>query len=304
VTEPLDRKRLRVSGGELAYVDEGEGPPVLLLHGFPTSAHLWRDLVPILAPRFRAVAPDLLGYGDSDKPLEAAVHVRAQAGYVREMLDALELERVAVIGHDIGGGIAQLLAFEGLVETLVLIDSVSLDSWPIEGVRMIQGAEPDSIDEDFVADLATMTFDLGMGHPGRLQDEDREEFVRPWRLDPPALIRAAQGIDGVGLAGTEDRLASLDIRTLIVWGEDDPFQPSDLAERLGELLPGSTVALVPGCSHFVTEDAPEAVLPLVSEYLRTHYLGERHGHAGPTMVDLGVSLQRPDPGTAAEEDGG
>jgi 2-hydroxymuconate-semialdehyde hydrolase len=304
VTEPLDRKRVRLSGGELAYVDEGEGPAVLLLHGFPTSAHLWRDLVPILAPRFRAVAPDLLGYGDSDKAPDAAVHVRAQAGYVREMLDALGLERVAVIGHDIGGGIGQLLAFEGLVETLVLIDSISLDSWPIEGVRMIQQAEPGSVDEEFVANLVTMTFDLGMGHPARLEDEDREEFVRPWRSDPPALIRAAQGIDGVGLAGTEDRLASLDIRTLIVWGEDDPFQPSDLAERLGELLPGSTVALLPGCSHFVTEDAPEAVLPLVSEYLRTHYLGERHGHAGPTMVDLGVSLQRPDPGTPAEEDGG
>jgi 2-hydroxymuconate-semialdehyde hydrolase len=304
VTEPLDRKRVRLSGGELAYVDEGEGPAVLLLHGFPTSAHLWRDLVPILAPRFRAVAPDLLGYGDSDKAPDAAVHVRAQAGYVREMLDALGLERVAVIGHDIGGGIGQLLAFEGLVETLVLIDSISLDSWPIEGVRMIQEAEPGSVDEEFVANLVTMTFDLGMGHPARLEDEDREEFVRPWRSDPPALIRAAQGIDGVGLAGTEDRLASLDIRTLIVWGEDDPFQPSDLAERLGELLPGSTVALLPGCSHFVTEDAPEAVLPLVSEYLRTHYLGERHGHAGPTMVDLGVSLQRPDPGTPAEEDGG
>jgi 2-hydroxymuconate-semialdehyde hydrolase len=304
VTEPLDRKRIRVSGGELAYVDEGEGPAVLLLHGFPTSAHLWRDLVPILAPRFRTVAPDLLGYGDSDKAPDAAVNVRAQAGYVREMLDALGLGRVAVVGHDIGGGIGQLLAFEGLVETLVLIDSISLDSWPIEGVRMIQQAEPGSLDEEFVANLVTMTFDLGMGHPARLEDEDREEFVRPWRSDPPALIRAAQGVDGIGLAGTEDRLASLDIRTLIVWGEDDPFQPSDLAERLGELLPGSTVALLPGCSHFVTEDAPEAVLPLVSEYLRTHYLGERHGHAGPTMVDLGVSLQRPDPGTPAEEDGG
>jgi pimeloyl-ACP methyl ester carboxylesterase len=304
VTEPLDRKRVQVSGGELAYVDEGDGPAVLLLHGFPTSAHLWRDLVPMLAPRFRAVAPDLLGYGDSDKPGQEAVTVRSQADHVRDLLDALGLERVAVVGHDIGGGIAQLLAFEGLVESLVLIDSICLDSWPIEGVRMIQQADPATVDEEFVANLVSITFDLGMGHPARLQEEDREEFVRPWRSDPPALIRAARGIDGVGLVGTEEQLASLDTRTLIVWGEDDPFQPSDLAERLGELLPGSTVALLPGCSHFVTEDAPEAVLPLISEYLRTHYLGERHGHAGPTMVDLGVSLHRPDPGTPAEEDGG
>jgi 2-hydroxymuconate-semialdehyde hydrolase len=304
VTEPLDRKRVLTSGGELAYVDEGDGPAVLLLHGFPTSAHLWRDLVPMLAPRFRAVAPDLLGYGDSDRPDQEAVTVRSQADHARELLEALGLQRVAVVGHDIGGGIGQLLAFEGLVETLVLIDSICLDSWPIEGVRMIQQIDPASVDEEFVPNLVSMTFDLGMGRPARLSDEDREEFVRPWRSDPAALIRAARGIDGVGLVGTEDQLASLDTRTLIVWGEDDPFQPSDLAERLGELLPGSTVALLPGCSHYVTEDAPEAVLPLISEYLRTHYLGERHGHAGPTMVDLGVSFQRPDPGTPAEEDGG
>lgn len=304
MTAPLDRKRVRVSGGELAYVDEGDGPTVLLLHGFPTSAHLWRDLVPMLAPRFRVVAPDLLGYGDSDKPPDGAVHVRAQAGYVRELLSELGVQRIAVVGHDIGGGVGQLLAFEGVVQTLVLIDSICLDSWPIEGVRMIQQLDPTGVDEEFVANLVAMTFDLGMGHPARLDDEDREEFVRPWRPDPPALIRAAGGIDGVGLVGTEERLTSLDTRTLIVWGEDDPFQPSDLAERLGGLLPGSTVALLPGCSHYVTEDAPEAVLPLISEYLRTHYLGERHGHAGPTMVDLGVSFQRPDPGTPAEEDDG
>lgn len=304
MTEAFDKKRFRVSGGEIAYIDEGRGPAVLLVHGFPTSAHLWRDLVPILAPRFRVVAPDLLGYGDSEKPTDAPVQVLAQAGYVRELLEALGIDRAAVVGHDIGGGIAQLLAFDGLVETLVLIDSICLDSWPIEGVRMIQQADPAAVDQEFVANLVTMTFDLGMGHPGRMQDEDREELIRPWRTDPLALIRAAQGIDGVGLVGTEDRLASLETRTLIVWGEDDPFQPSELAERLGGLLPGSTVALLPGCSHFVTEDSPEAVLPLISEYLRTHYLGEGHGHAGPTVVDLGVSFRRPDPGPSVEEDGG
>jgi 2-hydroxymuconate-semialdehyde hydrolase len=300
VTEPLERKRARVSGGELAYVDEGDGPVVVLLHGFPTSAHLWRDLVPILAPRSRAIAPDLLGYGYSDKSKDADLHIRAQASYVRELLESLGVDEFAVVGHDIGGGIAQLMAFEGGVKTLALIDSVSLDSWPIEGVRMIQEADPDAVDQEFSTELVRITFDLGMCRRDRLADEDVEEFVRPWREDPAALIRAARGIDGVGLEGTEDRLAALDVRTLVLWGEDDPYQPAEHAERLGELLPGATVATLPGCSHFVTEDAPEVALPLVADYLRIHFLGGHHAHAGPTMVDLGVSFERPDP---VEDDG-
>jgi 2-hydroxymuconate-semialdehyde hydrolase len=291
----LDTKRARVSGGELAYADEGDGPAVVLLHGFPTSSHLWRDLVPMLAPRFRAVAPDLLGYGDSSKPEDPeALTIRAQARHVGELLDALEITRFATVGHDLGGGVAQLLSLEGGAEALVLADAVSFGAWPIEGVRMLQAAEPASADEDLVRGIVGVALETGMSHPERLAEEDRREYLRPWLADPPALLRAARGIDGVGLTGTESRLAAMDVRALIVWGEDDPFQPPELAEGLGEAIPGATVALLPGCSHFVTEDAPEAVLPLISEYLRVHHLREPHAHhAGPTPVELGISFERP-----------
>jgi 2-hydroxymuconate-semialdehyde hydrolase len=290
----LEKRRLRVSGGELAYLDEGDGPPAVLLHGFPTSSHLWRDLVPMLAPRFRAIALDLLGYGDSDKPEDpSALTITRQAGYVRELLGALGLGDPAVIGHDIGGGIAQLLALEGDVRTLVLVDSIASDSWPIEAVRMIQDAEPDGVDEAFARALVGAALDTGMARPGRLAEEDREEYARPWAADPMAVIRAARGIDGRGLAGAEGRLVALDARALVVWGEDDPFQPAELAERLGEAMPGATVALLPGCSHYVTEDAPEAVLPLMADYLRRVHLGQSHAHE-PTPVELGISFSRPD----------
>jgi pimeloyl-ACP methyl ester carboxylesterase len=281
----------------MAYVDEGDGPLVVLLHGFPTSSHLWRDLVPILAPRFRAIAPDLLGYGDSSRPEDTeALTIRAQARYVRELLERLGVEEFAAVGHDIGGGVAQLLALEDPVRALVLLDSITFDSWPIEAVRMIQAARPEEVDRDFIDNLLDLTFDLGMGDRGRLVAEDLEEYVRPWREDPMALVRAARGIDGVGLVGTQDQLAALDTRTLIVWGEEDPFLPAEQGEWLGDLMPGATVAVLPGCSHFVLEDAPEEVTSLLSRYLRTHYLGERHGHheAGPTPIELGISFDRPD----------
>ncbi len=292
----LEKRRARVSGGELAYADEGDGPPAVLLHGFPTSSHLWRDLVPILAPRFRAIAPDLLGYGDSDKPEDpAALTVTRQAGYVRELLEALGVEDPAVVGHDIGGGIAQLLALDGGARTLVLVDSVSFDSWPIEAVLMLQDARDEQVDEEFARMVVGIALEMGMGHPERLADEDKEEYLRPWGQDPMAVIRAARGIDGEGLVGTERALGELDARALVVWGEEDPFQPAEWAERLGEAIPGATVALLPGCSHLVSEDAPEAVLPLIADYLRRRHLGEPHGHhAGPTPVELGISFDRPD----------
>jgi pimeloyl-ACP methyl ester carboxylesterase len=293
-----EKRRAGVSGGELAYVDEGDGPAVVLLHGFPTSSHLWRDLVPILAPRFRAIAPDLMGYGDSDRLEDPeALTIRAQARYVRELLGGLKVEDFAAVGHDIGGGVAQLLALEGGARTLILLDSIAFASWPIEAVRMLQTARPEEVDGSFVDNLVRLTFDLGMGDRGRLMEQDLEEYLRPWRDEPMALVRAARGIDGRGLDGIDDRLASLDTRTLIVWGEEDPFLPAELGERLGEVMPGATVALLPGCSHYVLEDAPQEVTTLVSRYLRTHFLGERHGaeHVGPTPVELGISFDRPEP---------
>jgi 2-hydroxymuconate-semialdehyde hydrolase len=289
----LERRRAHLDAGEMAYAEEGDGPAVLLLHGFPTSFHLWRDLVPILAPRFRVIAPDFLGYGDSAKPPDpGALTIRAQAEAVRELLAHLGVEEFAVIGHDIGGGVAQLLAFEGGVRTMVLADTISLDSWPIEAVKMIAGARDEDVTEEFAVDVARLAFDVGMVHRDRLAEEDLEEYLRPWRRDRGALVRAARAIDGVGLEGSQERLRSLQQRVLVAWGEEDPYQPVEWAERLGELLPGSTVALLPGCGHFITEDAPDTVVPLIARYLETHELGG-HAHAGPTPVELGISFERP-----------
>lgn len=282
----------------MAYAEEGSGPPVVLLHGFPTSAHLWRDLVPLLAPRFRTIAPDLIGYGDSEKPPAAALDVGAQARYARELLQQLGVQEFAAVGHDIGGGVAQLLSLEGGVHALVLVDSMSFGSrppvlqpFPSQDLTLSEGR----VAEEFVR----LHLELGMSHRDRLAQGDLEEYVRPWVQEPAALVRAAGATDGGVLAGTEERLKALDIPTLVLWGEDDPFQPSELAERLWETLPDASIALLPGCSHFVTEDAMETALPLVLQFLRRRYLGEgghAHDHAtGPVPVDLGVSFDRPPP---------
>ena len=127
---PADRKRRsQTSSGELAYTDEGDGPPVVLIHGFPQSSFVWRDLAPLLSSRFRVIVPDLLGSGDSEKPPGVPLGLVAQAGYVRELLDAIGVERFAVIGHSVGGGVAQLLALDHAgVDALVLMSSAAFDA--------------------------------------------------------------------------------------------------------------------------------------------------------------------------------
>ena len=284
--------RFRSSGGELAFVDEGEGPAVFLLHGFPLSSQLWRGLTPILASRHRVIAPDLLGLGASDKPRESALHIRAQAAYMGELLDHLGIDRVAIIGHSTGGGIAQLLVAERpSVEALVLIDSIAFDLWPTGATTEVQIAPPELETFDSVELVIRSAFRLGM-REGELPEDDLQAYLEPWR-DPmavPALFRWARSIDGRGLRELEAQMPAWDLPTLILWGEEDPFHPPAIGERLNDAIASSALGLVPDCGHFLPVEAPDTIYPIISEYLRANYLRIPHGHAaeGPILVPLGV----------------
>jgi pimeloyl-ACP methyl ester carboxylesterase len=305
MNQRLERHRARLSAGEISYVDEGDGPAVVLLHGFPTHADLWRNLAPLLAPRFRVVAPDLLGYGRSGKPEAADLSMPAQARYVRELLDRLGVREFAVVGHGFGGGVAQLLAQEDGVRTLVLLDSVAFEDWEPAGVVADLGTDGVAATAALAERAVREAFTRGMGHPDRLPPGEMEMFIQPWRDDPPALQRAARSMDGKVLAGVARRIGERAIPVLVLWGEEDPWLPPSLAERLQDEIGDAAVALLPGCSHFVLEDAPDTVAPIVFEFLRIRYLGERHGHApAPTPVELGVSFERPrePPGLVDEEE--
>jgi pimeloyl-ACP methyl ester carboxylesterase len=184
---------------------------------------------------------------------------------------------------------------------MVLIDSYAFDQWPSAGAKEVRDVPPDSTPEAVEALVRVWLEDTVVKRA--LTPDEIESYVRPWREDPAALIRGISALDGRGLEDAEASLPSLEAATFVVWGEDDPYLPAAIAERLGDCLPGSMVALLPGCGHLVTEDAPDTVVGLVSQFLRRQYLKEEHGHAhdGPVRV----YLQRPSDATllgAEEED--
>ena len=128
----LDRNVL-VDGVRLAYRDRGEGEPVVFVHGTPSWSHEWRHVVPhVEAAGHRVITYDLLGYGDSERPLDRDTSVGAQTDLLLALLDELGVEHPTLITHDIGGAIGQRVAVlhPGTVRRLMLVDTVSYDSWP------------------------------------------------------------------------------------------------------------------------------------------------------------------------------
>ncbi|MDP9297170.1 MAG: alpha/beta hydrolase [Actinomycetota bacterium] len=297
------KRRLRTSGGELAYVESGDpsAAALLLLHGFPLSSIQWRDLIPLFASRFHVIAPDLLGSGGSDKPVGSAVDIPAQAAYVSELLAGVGIDRFAVVGHGTGGGVAQLLALDGDgVEALVLLDAAGSSAWPGEVVRALRES---LLDTEPGRSAVGTAFDLGMRQGRRPSHEILGEYARSLADDGgvEAFGRVLASLERPLLAARERDLPRIEAPALILWGEEDPFQPLEVAERLSEAMPSSALGVVPGCGHYLVEEAGETIGPMIHEYLRARYLHAPHGHDDTSGVVM-LQLERRPPWVDLEED--
>jgi len=256
-------ERATVDGVEIAFRRVGSGKPVLLLHGIPTSSRVWDSVGADLAVDFRVIAPDLLGYGESDKPADRDVSMSAQALLVPKLLDALGVDRVILVGHDLGGAVAQRIAVEApeRVAGLVLIDSVSFDSWPILRMRMLRAIAPPFARRWPRAWFGW--FGLTM-RPYVAKGDAREAFaagLAAWsgdRAGAEAFMRNARAMDARITQDVAARLAELRMPTHVVWGEHDPFQKVRWAARLRDAIPGATLTVLDG-GHFLPWDRPTEV---------------------------------------------
>lgn len=129
-----------IDGHKIAFLEQGSGSLVILIHGIPTSSRMWRDIIPQLAKTHRIIAPDLLNYGRSAKPESADVSINAQSHMIVKLMDVLGVRRADIVAHDIGGGVAQLMAvnYPEKIRKLVLMDSICFDSWPIPEFEPLQ----------------------------------------------------------------------------------------------------------------------------------------------------------------------
>lgn len=265
------RRRMKVSGGEVAYEVFGKGPPLVLVHGTPSRAFIWRDVIPALARRRTVYVYDLPGFGSSERCEGQNVSIAGQARALTELVGAWGLDAPAVAGHDIGGGIAlRAHLVEGMeIERLALLDPVALTPWGTSTLKHVKAnleayrSMPTGPFEAIVAShLRTAT-----SHP--LPEEAYEAYLSQWCGEEGqiAYIRKDEQFDEEDTRALEPLLASVAVPVRILWGEEDAWLDPTLGERLRREIPGSELEIVPGAGHFVMEDAPETVTRALGEFL-------------------------------------
>ena len=251
---------------------------------------------PLLAARFRVIAPDLPGAGASVPAPGVALDLATQAAAMAELLAHLGVDRTAVVAHGAGAGVAQLLALDhDGIDAMVLLNAATLDAWPSPAVAFARdrlSATP--ADPALAGALVRGAFETGALQRGRLTDVVLDTYAGAYDTGdgPERLARVLAGLDGLGLAGRETELAAIEAPVLILWGEDDPVYPSQVGERLNEAMPSSTLGLLPGCGHFLVEEAADTIGPMIAEYLRARYAHAPHGHGDPKDGIVMLQLER------------
>jgi pimeloyl-ACP methyl ester carboxylesterase len=273
-------RRRVLHGHEIAYRRAGRGPAVLLVHGMAGSSRTWKDVMPRLAEHCDVIAPDLLGHGDSATP-SGDYSLGGFAALLRDLLGALDVEHVTVVGQSLGGGVAMQLAYQHpeLVERLVLVASGGLGrevNWMLRALAF-PGAE-------YVAPVIFPSFVQRLGdHVGRAAQRlgiRAPRVAEMWGAysslidgaHRAAFMRTLRSVIEVGgqSVSANDRLyLAAAMPTLIVWGDADPIIPVSHAYAAHEAIVGSRLEILPGVGHFPQVEEPERVTRLLLDFVAT-----------------------------------
>ena len=253
----------------------GVGEPVVFIHGFPTASHLWSEVARDMPAGHRLVLVDLLGFGRSDRPANAPLTAAAHADRVLKLMDDLRIDAACIVGHGMGGAVAQQLAVHApaRVTRLALVNSTAFDTWPRGAARVARVVAGTSLGRLLGAPLLA-----GLAHTSLLHGfADREvgrheldHYLRAFttRLGVDALVAQFRALRDDGVSALGARLCDVRVPTAVIWGADDPWLPVTLGERLRNAIPGATLEVIPGARHFTPHDAPERVAAALGALLR------------------------------------
>lgn len=266
-------------GHRLAYVDRGTGPAVLFIHGLLGTNANWSHLVTRLEATHRVVVPDLFGHGASDKP-RGDYSLGSHAATLRDLLDRLDIERVTLVGHSLGGGIALQFCylFPERVDRLVLVSSGGLGRSvnPILRAATLPGAEAVI---PVIASGWVRTRLEGIGSAlGRLGLRPPPDVREAWRgftslsdADSRraflATTRAVIDPGGQTVTAHDHLPMDEDIPTLVVWGTHDRMIPAWHATTAHQAIPSSRVELFHGAGHYPHLDEPDRFAALLQDFI-------------------------------------
>ncbi len=273
----LEQRDVNVGGLRVSTYVVGEGPPVLILHGLGASKI---SVLPILPPLVHAghrlVVPDLPGHGESDKP-RGDYSPRFYARVLRQLMDALEIDRAAVVGNSLGGRVALEMAVRSpdRVTGLGLLDP-AVPGFRVRYVlgftRVIPtevGAIPFPLREAWMKRAVRRL----MADPSRLPSDGFDaaagEFIRIYR-NPAARMAFFDSLRHILIEPPRPfwaRMARVRVPAVVIWGEDDRLVPVRLAYKLADVLPGAELLVLPKVGHVPQFEAPEETAGTLLRFL-------------------------------------
>ena len=257
---------VEVDGLRLHYLEQGSGDPVLMLHGWPTSSYLWRNIIGAVGEGNRAIALDLPGFGRSEKPLEASYSFRFFDRALSGFLDASGCERTGLAVHDLGGPVGLYWASQhperlsrlALLNTLVF----ARPSWAV--IAFVASARIPGI-RSWLTSPAGIRFAmrLGVNDKSRLTDEAVRAYQQPFAGDDArkVLRKAGTSLAPGGMKEIERWLPSVKVPVRILYGERDRILP-DVAKTMGKVaaqVPQTELSTLPDCGHFCQEERPREI---------------------------------------------
>jgi len=283
-TRNRERHTAHVIHYNISYIlqgaEHGTDGAIVLLHDLVSGAFAWRDILPQLASTKRAVyAIDMLGYGLSDCPWPSDTSIWGHADYLAMLFEQLNLTNIVLVGHGIGGGVAQVLATRlstPRVAALVLVDSICYEhtfaeNWPLPDMHKNQ--DPDLPKKMHIEDMIN---NLRATLPNGVQNTKQfdnviNDYVEPWNseLGKELLFQHIRLLNPHYCNSVASDLKVLGRPALIIWAEQDQQMPLKYAHRLHHDIEGSHLVIIPGAGHLVLFDAPDAVAGALTDFVES-----------------------------------
>jgi pimeloyl-ACP methyl ester carboxylesterase len=274
--------RLR-SGLKVRVVERGDAssPPVLLVHGWGCTAYVFRRNMPALADSgYRAIAVDLKGHGLSDKPTAAAEYtIDAMVEHVRDIMDTLELERPALVGHSLGGSLSYHFAcrYPARVRCLGLLSPVGLKGVPLMWLYRaltprLMAPVMRRVRPRFAVKLALRRV---YGRRGHFTERDVEEFLAPTQFPEYSDTMRELLHEYDWKAAAHRKLATVDVPAVGIWGSLDHMMPDDGMGVYVPLLPQLVMRAIRDAGHIIPEETPDEVNAGLLELLKRAEEGEK-----------------------------
>jgi pimeloyl-ACP methyl ester carboxylesterase len=281
VTTASRRHFLTLHGQRLAYLEAGQGPPLLLIHGIAEAAWAWEVIIPALARKHRVIAPDLLGHGRSAKP-RGDYSLGNQATLMRDLMISLDIDHATLVGHSLGGGITMQFAYQypERCERMVLVASGGLGQDVTFVLRSLGLPGADLVAPLFLSNT-TRGVMLGaarwLGRRGVKASPGQKAMWRSYAgLTEPATraafiatVRAVVDQRGQRVSALERLYLAQSMPTLLLWGEKDRIIPVSHARSAHEEMPGSRLEVINDAGHFVQLEKPQRVAELILDFLAT-----------------------------------